>query len=220
MRTNRKLAAILFADIVGYTALMQQNETNAATLLRRFQQEMESMVSRHNGRIINFYGDGVLCVFDNPQEALRCAMAVQTNFRETPQVPVRMAVHSGTVVFEGDKIYGDSVNLTSRLESLGIAGAVLCSKKVRDEIKNQPDFELAGAYTLLGEKEKAYEWLEKTPYNGTLHVFLRIDPLFDPLRQEDRFNRILAEWDEQVRRWRNSLKSMEVDGQLLFSVEE
>lgn len=163
MRTNRKLAAILFADIVGYTALMQQNETNAATLLRRFQQEMESMVSRHNGRIINFYGDGVLCVFDNPQEALRCAMAVQTNFRETPQVPVRMAVHSGTVVFEGDKIYGDSVNLTSRLESLGIAGAVLCSKKVRDEIKNQPDFELAGAYTLLGEKEKAYEWLEKHP---------------------------------------------------------
>ena len=139
---NRKLAAVLFADIVGYTALMQKDEATASTLLRRFQKNIEEKIPKYNGRVINFYGDGVLCIFDNPLEAVRCAMILQNNFSESPNVPVRIGLHSGTVVIENEKIYGDSVNLASRIESIGVPGAILLSKKIRDEIKNQPDIRM------------------------------------------------------------------------------
>jgi TolB-like protein len=72
-------------------------------------------------------------------EAIRCAIALQSGFHNDPKVPVRIGIHSGTVVTEGDKVYGDSVNIASRIESMGIPGAILVSKKVRDELKNQPD---------------------------------------------------------------------------------
>ena len=137
--TKRQLAAILFADIAGYTALMQKDETTASALLRRFQKELEKKVPEKNGRIVNFYGDGALCIFDTPLEAVQCAMDLQNNFKNEPLVPVRIGVHSGTIVFDNGKVYGDSINLASRIESMGIPGAVLISKKVRNEIKNRPN---------------------------------------------------------------------------------
>ena len=139
---NRKLAAILFADIVGYTSLMQHDEQTASTLLRHFQKQLEEKVNAHQGRIVNFYGDGALCTFTIPIDAVRCAMALQTTFSDDPKTPVRIGIHSGTVTLEGEKIFGDSVNITSRIESLGKAGAILISKKVRDEVKNNPDLKL------------------------------------------------------------------------------
>jgi len=139
---KRKLAAILFADIVGYTALMQRDEQTASALLRNFQQQLETKVAAHNGRIVNFYGDGALCTFQIPVDAVRCAMALQTIFQTAPNVPVRIGIHSGTVTYEGDKIFGNSVNITSRIESMGVAGGILLSKKVRDEVKNNPDLKM------------------------------------------------------------------------------
>lgn len=136
---NRQLAAILFADIADYTSLMQKDETLASTLLNRFQNELTEKVSNYNGRIVNFYGDGALCTFRNPLEAIRCAIEVQSSFQSEPKVPVRIGMHMGTVISEGEKVYGDSINLASRIESMGIPGAILVSKKVRDEVKNQPD---------------------------------------------------------------------------------
>lgn len=147
--TTRKLAAVLFADIAGFTSLMQKDETLASTLLKRFQNELTEKVSNHNGSIVNFYGDGALCTFQNPLEAMRCAIEVKSNFQSfgklrtgQPKVPVRMGIHSGTVVEEGDKVYGDSVNLASRIESMGIAGAILFSQQVRNELKNQPNSQM------------------------------------------------------------------------------
>ena len=140
--SERRLVAILFADIEGYTAIMQKDEESASILLRRFQNETEEKVKAHDGRIVQFYGDGVLCIFQNPLEAIRCAITLQMTFKTDPSVPVRIGIHSGTVVFEGAKIFGDSVNITSRIESMGIPGAVLFSKKVRDDIKNQSDFNM------------------------------------------------------------------------------
>ncbi|MEM1119326.1 MAG: adenylate/guanylate cyclase domain-containing protein [Bacteroidota bacterium] len=139
---KRKLRAILFADIVGYTALMQKDEQTASKLLRHFQQQLEQKVTEYNGQIVNFYGDGALCTFQIPVDAVRCAMALQTTFQKAPNVPVRIGIHSGTVTYEGDKIFGNSVNITSRIESMGVAGGVLLSKKVRDEVKNNPDLEM------------------------------------------------------------------------------
>ena len=142
MNKKRKLAAILFADIVGYTALMQKDEQNASILLRHFQQQLEEKVAAHKGQIVNFYGDGALCTFQIPIDAVRCGMALQTTFRDKPTVPVRIGIHSGTVTLEGDKIFGNSVNITARIESMGVAGGILLSKKVRDEVKNNPDLQL------------------------------------------------------------------------------
>ena len=139
---NRRLAAILFADIVGYTALMQKDEAQAATIIRHFQQQLEKEVIAHNGQIVNFYGDGALCTFQIPIDAVRCAMDLQTIFQKEPNVPVRIGIHSGTVTYEGEKIFGDSVNITSRIESMGVAGGILLSKKVRDEVKNNPDLQM------------------------------------------------------------------------------
>ncbi len=139
---DRRLAAILFADIIGYTSLMQKDEQQASTLIRHFQQQLEVKVNEYNGQIVNFYGDGALCTFQIPIDAVRCALAFQTLFQNKPNVPVRIGIHSGTVTYEGEKIFGDSVNITSRIESMGVAGGVLLSKKVRDEVKNNPDLQL------------------------------------------------------------------------------
>lgn len=140
--STRKLAAILFADIAGYTALMQKDENQASVLLRRFQTELQKNVTTHHGRIVNFYGDGALCVFDIPIDAVRSAMDMQRGFATEPVVPVRVGVHSGTVTYEAEKIYGDSVNIASRIESMGVPNSILLSKKVRDEVKNNPDLQM------------------------------------------------------------------------------
>ena len=79
-RVQRRLAAILFADIAGYTALMQKDEQSASILLRRFQKFIEELIPKNNGQVINFYGDGALCIFDNPLEAVRGAMQLKNIF--------------------------------------------------------------------------------------------------------------------------------------------
>lgn len=94
---TRKLAAILFADIQGYTALMQRDEAKAMTLLTRFQNELSTNVRDHNGQIVNFYGDGALCIFQSPLESMRCAISSQSACQNEPIVPVRIGIHSGRI---------------------------------------------------------------------------------------------------------------------------
>lgn len=139
---KRKLAAILFADIVGYTALMQTNEPLALSSLKKFKIELESKVVGHQGKIIQFYGDGCLATFDSSVDAVTCAKKLQLAFQSEPKVPVRIGLHAGDVVFRDDNVFGDAVNIASRVESMGISGAVLLSSNVRNQIKNQPEFEL------------------------------------------------------------------------------
>jgi len=135
---KRQLAAIFFADIVGYTALMQQNEVLAKSQLDKFRFVLEEQVAAHKGRIVNFYGDGCLVIFESPLEAVQCAAKIQLDFQGSPQVPVRVGLHSGTVVIDGESVYSDAVNLTSRIESMGMPGAVLLSERIQSDLKNQP----------------------------------------------------------------------------------
>ena len=137
MANYRKLAAVLFADIAGYTYLMQKDEANASMLLKRFQNDFNNKVTDYNGRVVSFFGDGALCSFQCPLEAIQFAIEVQSGFQSEPKVPVRIGIHSGTVVYEDDGAFGDCINVASRIESMGIPGAILLSKKVRDELKNQ-----------------------------------------------------------------------------------
>ncbi len=152
---NRKLTAILFADIVGYTTMMQEDEHTATIAVRKFQSAMKKRVEEFNGRIVNFYGDGALCLFDIPLLAVRSAMAIQAEFNLEPKIPVRIGIHSGTVTFEGDKVFGDSINVASRIESAALPGSILLSKKVRDDVKNNPDLKITalGNYNFKNVQE-------------------------------------------------------------------
>jgi class 3 adenylate cyclase len=113
MKTNtiRRLAAIMFTDIVGYTALMQQDEEAAAEIRGEHREVFETQHNTHHGEIIQYYGDGTLSVFQSGVQAVECAIAIQ---QALTQVPLRIGIHMGDVVFDKTEIYGDGVNVASR----------------------------------------------------------------------------------------------------------
>ena len=135
---TRKLATILFADIQGYSAIVQNNEADALKKVAQFKASVDEFVPQHGGEIIQFYGDGFLILFNSAVKALRCARALQLSLIESG-VPVRMGLHSGEVVVNNDQIFGDTVNIASRIESAGVPGSILLSKLTYDQIKNQED---------------------------------------------------------------------------------
>ncbi|HUQ96712.1 MAG TPA: adenylate/guanylate cyclase domain-containing protein [Chitinophagaceae bacterium] len=138
MPLHRQLAAIIFTDIEGYTAIMQQDEEKAIALRNRYHSVVQAHHRRFNGTIIQNYGDGTLSMFQSAIEAVECALEMQLAFRQSPKVPVRVGLHIGDVVIEDNNVYGDGVNVASRIESLGVSGSVLISEKLNDEIKNHP----------------------------------------------------------------------------------
>lgn len=133
----RQLAAIMFSDMTGYTALMQQNEQSAKEKRRRLKEVLENSVSIHNGKILQYYGDGALSIFNSAIDGVNCAVEIQQTLQQEPKVEVRIGIHTGDISIEEETIYGDGVNLASRVESLGVPGSVFISEKVYDEIKNQ-----------------------------------------------------------------------------------
>ena len=136
-RKHRRLAAIMFTDIVGYTALMQQNEAKATALRARHREVFDLEHQHHNGEILQYFGDGTLSLFQSGVEAVECAIAIQQALNKGETVPLRIGLHSGDVVFDGTEIYGDGVNLASRIENICAPGAILLSGKLNDELKNQ-----------------------------------------------------------------------------------
>jgi TolB-like protein/class 3 adenylate cyclase/Tfp pilus assembly protein PilF len=141
MPKNRQLAAIMFSDIEGYTSIMQENEKKAIALRNRYREILQRRHENFKGRIIQYYGDGTLSIFPSAINAVACALAMQQEFRRKPIVPVRMGIHSGDIIFDEEQVVGDGVNIASRVESLGIAGSVLLSDKIQDELKNHPEFD-------------------------------------------------------------------------------
>tara|TARA_Y100000385_G_C13092482_1_gene639501 strand:- start:547 stop:2673 length:2127 start_codon:yes stop_codon:yes gene_type:complete len=153
--SKRKLAAILFADIVGYTALMQQGENKTMSILNRFQEVTTAKVKEHKGQIIKSYGDGSLILFESTVDAVNCAYQMQLAFGKGIAVPLRIGIHVGEVVHKDNDIFGNGVNIASRVESMGIAGAVLLSKTAMDRVKNQEafDFKSLGPYEFKNVEE-------------------------------------------------------------------
>jgi len=136
----RQLAAILFADMTGYTALMQENEQLARNNRRRVKEVLELTVGQYNGKVLQYYGDGSLSIFNSAIDSVGCAVSIQQHLRQEPKVDLRIGIHTGDVIIEDDAIYGDGVNLASRIESLAVPGGIFISEKVHDEIKNQSTF--------------------------------------------------------------------------------
>ena len=146
---ERRLLAVMFTDVVGYTALMQRDEEAARIVRRRHREVLESAVSAHGGDLLQYLGDGSLTMFPSVVDAVRAAIEVQRGLRQEPVVPLRIGIHQGDISYDTQGAYGDSVNVASRIQSLATAGGILVSGKAHDEIKNQPDI----TTTSLGDFE-------------------------------------------------------------------
>ncbi len=156
MAYSRQLAAIMFADIVGYTALMEDDESLAMGFRERLKNKLEEVVNDHGGRLLEFHGDGALCSFTSTLQSVKAATALQLEMLNPPLVPLRIGIHTGDVLVDDNNVYGDGVNIASRMESFAVAGSIFISGKAYDDIKNQKEVSAVsmGRYLLKNVKEQ------------------------------------------------------------------
>jgi formylglycine-generating enzyme required for sulfatase activity/class 3 adenylate cyclase len=153
----RRLAAILAADISGYSRLMGLDEEGTyARVMRQRREVIEPTIAEHHGKLINYAGDGFVAMFDSPVEAVRCAIVIQqsmvgrnTSLPRDQWILYRIGVHLGDVIVEPSGVYGDGVNIAARLEGIASPGDVYVSGGVYEQIKNK----LVCAYQSLGDRQ-------------------------------------------------------------------
>jgi len=154
---DRKLAAILAADVVGYSTLMERDERGTFERLRAGRKELfEPEIARHHGRIFKLMGDGLLAEFGSVVDAVECAVSLQrglsernANVPEDQRVQVRIGINLGEVIVDGDDCYGDGVNIAARLEQLADPGGIWVSAKVAREVEKK----LAFGFEAMGEQK-------------------------------------------------------------------
>ena len=145
VRVQRRLAAILAADVVGYSRLMEQDEAGTLAVLKGLRREIVSpLVNEHNGRIIKVMGDGVLVEFASAVDAVSCAVEMQKRFAENNRslpeerrIILRIGINLGDVIVENNDLYGDGVNIAARLEALAEPGGIYISAKVYEEVRGK-----------------------------------------------------------------------------------
>ncbi len=116
---------------------MQQNEKKAILARDKHRLIFNSITEKHKGKVLQYYGDGTLSIFNSAIDAVKCGIEMQFGFQKDPVIPVRIGIHTGDIIFSKEEIIGDGVNVASRIESLAVPGSVFISDKVYDEIKNQ-----------------------------------------------------------------------------------
>jgi class 3 adenylate cyclase len=154
---QRRLAAVLAADVVGYSRLMGQDEAGTlAALKARRKDVLEPVVARHRGRIFKIMGDGVLVEFGSAVNAVQCAVELQqgmaaanSGLPEDRRIVLRIGVNLGDVMVEGSDLYGDGVNIAARLEAVAEPAGICISAKVHDEVRNRLSF----SFEDLGEQQ-------------------------------------------------------------------
>jgi formylglycine-generating enzyme required for sulfatase activity/class 3 adenylate cyclase len=155
--TPRRLAAIVAGDISGYSRLMQLDEEGTHNRVKRIERDLiEPTITEHHGRLVKTTGDGFIAIFDSPVEAVRCSIVIQQNLigrnASLPRdywVEYRIGVNLGDVIIETDDIYGDGVNIASRLESIADPGQVYISGGIYEQIKHK----LVCGYESLGDRK-------------------------------------------------------------------
>ncbi len=141
MTVERRLAAILVADVVGYSTLMEQDESGTLASVSRIVAELiEPLISGHRGRIVKLMGDGVLAEFSSVVDAVECATAWQEQVADDPSgFEFRIGVNLGDIMVQGGDIFGNGVNVAARLESMAESGGICVSGTVHAEVKNKLD---------------------------------------------------------------------------------
>src|SRR5271156_912466 len=146
-RINRRLAAVLAADVVGYSRLMGADEAGTLAALKRHGEAVfDPAVAAHSGRIVKLIGDGVIAEFGSVVDAVNCALSVQRfngalpdEALRQPRIVLRIGINLGDVIIEGDDIYGDGVNIAARLEPLAEPGGICVSSIVNESVGNRID---------------------------------------------------------------------------------
>ncbi len=138
MKEQRRLAAIMFTDISGYSALMSADEKQAMAILRKNRSIHKAAVARFNGEYIKEIGDGTLAIFQSSLDAVNCAFRIIKSCCKESGLSVRIGIHIGDIVFKDGDVFGDGVNVASRIEAVGQAGGVFVSERVYEDIKNKP----------------------------------------------------------------------------------
>ncbi len=151
---KRKLTAILSADVEGYSRLMGEDEDGTIRTLTTYRELMSTLIQKHRGRVVDSPGDNLLAEFGSVVDAVRCAVEIQEELRvrnaelpENRRMKFRIGINLGDVVEEGERIYGDGVNITARVEGLADGGGICISGTVYDSVKNK----LSLSYESLGE---------------------------------------------------------------------
>src|SRR5947207_11923825 len=145
---NRKLAAILHADVVGFSRLMGEDEAGTHQALGKLRRAVDPLISAHGGRIVGTAGDSLLADFSSVVDALNCAIEMQRAARAVNdpipperRLELRIGVNLGDVIVDGDDIFGDGVNIAARLEALAQPGTVCISQTVYDQVRNKLDLD-------------------------------------------------------------------------------
>lgn len=155
MPQSRQLAAIMFTDIVGYTALMGNNEQKAFELLRKNREIQKPVIEELGGRWIKELGDGVMASFPSVSSAVYAAIKIQEACNNSKAFELRIGIHQGEVIFENDDVFGDAVNIASRLQALAPPAGIFVSESVQRDLSNKNDIrsEFAGVENLKNVKE-------------------------------------------------------------------
>ena len=157
MASTRRLAAILAADVAGYSRLMGADEEGTLERLKALRRELvDPRIAEHHGRIVKTTGDGLLVEFASVVDTVRCAVEVQqampernTGAAADNRVELRVGINLGDVIVEGDDLYGDGVNIAARIEALADPGGVFVSNTVYDHVRDRLPF----LFEDLGEQQ-------------------------------------------------------------------
>ena len=153
-KVKRRLTTILCADVHGYSRLMAADEAGTLGKLRRYRSAIAGLVERHDGRIVNTWGDGLIAEFASVVEAVQCAVEIQQEISNQESDPVaqmrfRIGVNLGDVMVDGSDIFGDGVNIAARLQELAEPGGVVVSASVYDQVYNK----LSLGFACLGQQQ-------------------------------------------------------------------
>jgi adenylate cyclase len=155
-KVKRRLTTVLCADVHGYSRLMGADEAGTLGTLRRYRTAIAGLVERHDGRIVNTWGDAVIAEFPSVVEAVQCAVEIQQEISNQDSDPpqahrmqFRIGINLGDVMVDGSDIYGDGVNVAARLQELAEPGGVVISSSVYDQVHNK----LSLGFDCLGQRQ-------------------------------------------------------------------
>ena len=183
---ERKLAAIMFTDIAGYTALSAKDSTKASKLLTTQRDTLKPIVEKHGGSWMKEIGDGLLLTFDSATSAVECAISIQKSINDIEDLNLRIGIHEGEVIKQDNDVIGDDVNVASRIEPFSAVGGVAISQKVQQAISSNQEFETK----YIGKPKLKGVSQEVKVYCITSHGFPETDisKVSAKLEKESKFN--------------------------------